>query len=97
MRYRYFGTMELWSVPLFTRQGDMSCVECLWVCPVLAMQAYVDRTSFELYIHSDLVYPFPFPSLFLMSQVSTGLMASMANGLSLLCSSANNLPIGFVL
>ena len=58
MRYRYFGTKELRSVPVFTRQGGISRADCLRVCPVLAMQAYLDRTSSELYKHSDLVYPF---------------------------------------
>ena len=58
MRYRYFGTKELRSVPVFTRQGRISRVDCLRVCLVLAMQAYLDRTSSELYKHSDLVYPF---------------------------------------
>ena len=58
MRYRYFGTKELRSVPVFTQQGGISRTECLRVCPVLAMQAYLDRTSSELYRHSDVVYPF---------------------------------------
>ena len=58
MRYRYFGTKELRSVPVFTRQGGVSRVECLEVCQVLAMQAYLDRTSSELCTHSDVVYPF---------------------------------------
>ena len=44
MRYRYFGTKELRTVPVFTRQGGISRADCLWVCPVLAMQAYLDRT-----------------------------------------------------
>ena len=47
MRYRYFGTKEFRSIPVFTRQGGISRTECLRVCPVLAMQAYLDRTSFE--------------------------------------------------
>jgi hypothetical protein len=34
MRYRYFGTKELRSVPVFTQQGGISCAECLRVCPV---------------------------------------------------------------
>ena len=58
MRYHYFGTKELRSVPVFTRQGGISRTECLRVCPVLAMQAYLDRTLSELHKHSDLVYPF---------------------------------------
>ena len=58
MRYRYFGTKELRSAPVFTWQGGISRTECLQVCPVLAMQAYLGRTSSELYTHSDLVYLF---------------------------------------
>ena len=58
MRYHYFSTKELRSVPVFTWQGGITRMECLWVCPVLAMQAHLDRTSSELYGHSDLVYPF---------------------------------------
>ena len=58
MGYRYLGAKELWSVPVFTRQGGISRAECLRVCPALAMQAYLDRTSSELYRHSDMVYPF---------------------------------------
>ena len=58
MRYRYFGMKELRLVPVFTRQGGISRIEFLQACPVLVMQAYLDRTSFQLYKHSDLVYPF---------------------------------------
>ena len=58
MRYRYFGTKELRSVSIFPQQGGISRVDCLRVCPVLAMQAYVDRTSSRVYIHSDPVWPY---------------------------------------
>ena len=58
MRFRYFGTKELWSVPVFTRQTGLPRVDQLRVCPVLAMKAYVDRTSTRQYIHSDPVHPF---------------------------------------
>ena len=58
MRYRYFGTKELRSVPVFTRQGGISRAQCLRVCPVTTMQAYLARTSSDLYEHSDPVYPF---------------------------------------
>ena len=49
---------SLGVVPVFTQQGGMSCVEFIGVCPVVAMHAYVGRTSFELYVDSDPVYPF---------------------------------------
>ena len=58
MGFRYFIFKELRSVPIFTRQIGMYLVECLQVCPALAMQADVDRTSSRIYIHSDTVYPF---------------------------------------
>ena len=58
MRYRYFGTKELRSVPVFTRQGGISRAQCLRVCPVTTMQAYLARTSSDLYKHADPVYPF---------------------------------------
>ena len=58
MRYHYLGTKELRLVPIFTQQGGISRVDCLWVCPVLAMQAYVDRTSSRAYSHSDPVWPY---------------------------------------
>ena len=58
MQYLYFGTKELRSVRVSTLQGGMSRVDCFQICPVIAMQAYVDHTSFGLYIHSDPVYPF---------------------------------------
>ena len=58
MRFRYFGTKELRSVPIFTRQTGLPRVDQLRVCPVLAMKAYVDRTSTRQYIHSDPVHPF---------------------------------------
>ena len=51
MGYRYFGTKELRSVPVFTRQTGLPRVDQLRVCPVLAIKAYVDRTS-------DPVHPF---------------------------------------
>ena len=37
MRYGYFGTKELRSVPVFTWQGGISRAECPRVCPVVAM------------------------------------------------------------
>ena len=58
MRFRYFGTKELRSVPVFTRQTGISWVDCLRVCMVLAMQVFTGRTSSRIYIHSDMVYPF---------------------------------------
>ena len=58
MRFRYFGTKELRSVTIFTRQTGLSRVDHLRVCPVLAMKAYVDCTSTRQYIHSDPVHPF---------------------------------------
>ena len=58
MRFRYFGTKELRSVPVFTWQTGLPRVDHLRVCPVLAMKAYVDRTSTRKYIHSDPVHPF---------------------------------------
>ena len=58
MRYRYFGTKELRSVPVFTRQGGISRAQCLRVCPVTTMQAYLARTSSDLYKHAGPVYPF---------------------------------------
>ena len=58
MRFRYFGTKELRSIPIFTWQGGISGVDCLRVCLVLAMQAYVDQTSSRVYIHSNPVWPY---------------------------------------
>ena len=58
LRFRYFGTKELRSVPVFTRQTGISRWAHLRVCPVLAIKAYVDRTSSSKYVHSDPVYPF---------------------------------------
>ena len=58
MRFRHFGTKELRSVPVFTRQTGISRWAHLRVCPVLAIKAYVDRTSSSKYVHSDPVYPF---------------------------------------
>ena len=43
-----FGTKELRSFPVFSQRGGMSRVGCLWVCPVLALQAHVERISFCL-------------------------------------------------
>ena len=37
MRFHYFGTKELRSVPVFTRQSGISRVDCLRICLVLAM------------------------------------------------------------
>ena len=58
MRFRYFGTKELRSVPVFTQQTGLPAVDQLRVCPVLAMKAYLDRTSTRQHIHSDLIHPF---------------------------------------
>ena len=58
MRFRYFGTKELRSVPIFTRQTGISRVTQHRVCPVLAIKAYVDRTPSPKYVHSDPVHPF---------------------------------------
>ena len=58
MQFRYFCTKELRSVPVFTRQTGLPRVDQLRVCPVLAIKAYVDRTSTRQYVHSDPVYPF---------------------------------------
>ena len=58
MRFSYFGTKELWLVPIFNRQTGIPRVDHLRVCPVLAMKAYVDHTSTRQYIHPDLVHPF---------------------------------------
>ena len=58
MRFHYFGTKELRFVQVFTRQTGLPRVDQLRVCPVLAIKAYVDRTSTRQYVHSDPVYPF---------------------------------------
>ena len=58
MQFRYFGTKELLSVLVFTQQTGLTQVAQLQVCPVLAIKAYVDRTSTQQYVHSDPVYPF---------------------------------------
>ena len=42
MRFRYFGTKELRSVPVFTRQTGLPRVDQLRVCPVVAIKACVD-------------------------------------------------------
>ena len=58
MRFRYFGTRELWSIPFFTQQGGMSRVDRIRVCPVQALQACAERTSSSGYIHLNPVYSF---------------------------------------
>ena len=73
MRFRYFGTKELRSVPVFTRQGGISRVDCLRVCPVLATQAYVDRTSSQEYIHFDPVWPYKHVFMSQVPNKATGL------------------------
>ena len=73
MRFRYFGTKELRSVPVFTRQTSLPRVDQLRGCPVLAMKAYVDRTSTRQYIHSDPVHPFQHVFMSQVSYRATGL------------------------
>ena len=73
MWFRYFGTKELRSVPVFTRQTGISRVDCLRACPVLAMQAYVDRTSSRVYIHPDPVWPYQHVFMSQVPSRATGL------------------------
>ena len=58
MRYQYFGTKDLRSVKVFTRQGGISRDQCTRVCPVQTLKAYIDWTSGHLYRRADLVYKF---------------------------------------
>ena len=73
MRFRYFGTKELRSVPVFTQQIGLPWVGQLWACPVLAMKAYGDRTSTRQYIHSDPVHPFQHVFMSQVPYTATGL------------------------
>ena len=57
-RFHFFDTKELRSVPVFTRRGGISYVDYPRICPLLALQGYVERTSFPLYILFDPVYSF---------------------------------------
>ena len=73
MRFRYFGTKELRSVPIFTRQTELPRVDQPQICPVLAMKAYVDRTSTQQYVHSDPVHPFQHVFMSQVPYKATGL------------------------
>ena len=72
MRYQYFGTKELRSVPVFTRQGGISREQCARVCPVQALQVYIERTSGYLYRPSDLIYKFQHTFMSQVPNRSTG-------------------------
>ena len=54
---RSFGQGGGTTVPVFIGRGGTSRVDCLQVCSVLALLAYVERTS-SLYVHFEPVYPF---------------------------------------
>ena len=56
MRFRYFNTKELQSVPVFTPQGGIYRVGRLRVCPILALQAYVEGASSSLYTYIQSKY-----------------------------------------
>lgn len=53
MRYRYFGTKELKSVPTFTAQQGLSTTSAEVVCPVRTLQAYILRTTGPMFRPHD--------------------------------------------
>ena len=53
MRYRYFGTKELKSVPTFTAQQGLSTASAEIVCPVRTLQAYIQRTTGPMFRPDD--------------------------------------------
>ena len=59
VRFNYFGTKELRSVPVFTRKQGLSFEATRRVCVARTIEDYIDRTSDpQVYLHDDAVYPF---------------------------------------
>ena len=72
IRFRYFGTKELRSVPTFTKQQGISKDRCEHVCPAHTLMDYVDRTSGPEYSHADKLYDFQHVFMSMVAHKHTG-------------------------
>ena len=57
-RYRFFGTKELRSVPVFTKRQGLSNNICRRVCAASAVEAYIVRTGGDKFVHQNRHYGF---------------------------------------
>ena len=59
IRFNYFGTKELRSVPKLTKTQGLSMDRQEQVCVVRALECYIDLTADpDMFLHQDPVYPF---------------------------------------
>ena len=63
IRFSYFGTKGLRSVPKFPQKQGLSMFQSHQTCVVVALEAYIDLTADpSVYLHDD---PVPFKPMFI--------------------------------
>ena len=68
MRYHYFGTKELPSVPVFTRQGGISHADCLRLCRLIWIVPHLNNIDIPTYYtHFDMFLCLKYPARLLVT------------------------------